>query len=279
MNKPFDQDEINNWIDDLCVEPKPMNLQEKIKERAYVARLTLGQKFQRVTAPIWGFVVVCSMVTIFAGSALAETSCDGYTVKSGDTLWNIAMDQGVEVSWITSMNDIANEDLIYVGQCLSLPGIGRTYVVESVNYVANNFLGDGPTPGAIALGDALQTVYPQWGRTIDPTYGIGIWNPRAARGGTSPSTHSSGLALDFYVYCDGADVLFDNLVENAHALGVERIILCGDYWRIDNGIMEPSDTLVHWHDGTLAPAHAHIELTIAAGESLTYEDALAILRN
>lgn len=275
--EPYDQDKIENWIDDLCLEPKPLTLEEKFKARAYQTQLSLKAKFARVTAPIWGIVILLGVLSIMAVPAIAQgESCDGYVIKKGDTLWNIAMAHGVEVSWVTSMNNIENPDVIQIGQCLRFPGIGRTYAAQG-RYIANNFVGDGPTPGAIALGDALQTVYPQWGRTLDPTYGIGIFNPRPARGGSAPSTHSSGLALDFYVTCDTSKPLFDNLVKHAQALGIERIIVCGDYWRVDNGIMQASEMLAAWHNGELAPAHAHIELTIEAGDNLTYDDAVAIL--
>lgn len=277
MTNLFDQDKIENWIDELCVEPRPLSLSEKVKVQTYPTRLSLKQKFVRVTAPIWGVIIVLGMLSIFVGVAIADDSCTGYEVKTGDTLWDIAMANGVETTWITSMNDIANPDLIQVGQCLQLPGVGRTYAAQG-RYIANNFTADGPTPGAIALGDALQTVYPQWGYTLDETYGISIFNPRPVRGGTAPSTHSSGLALDFLVTCDGSEALFNNLVENAEALGIERIILCNEYWRVDNGIMVPSEQLANLHNGVSVHAHAHIELTIEAGANLTYEEALAIIR-
>jgi len=45
-----------------------------------------------------------------------------YTVQSGDTLWAISFKYGVAVDAIAQLNNIANPDLIYVGQVLKIPG-------------------------------------------------------------------------------------------------------------------------------------------------------------
>ena len=45
-----------------------------------------------------------------------------YTVKRGDTLGNIARDNGVSLSDLVEANDISNPNLIHVGQVLVIPG-------------------------------------------------------------------------------------------------------------------------------------------------------------
>ena len=45
-----------------------------------------------------------------------------YTVKRGDTLGNIARDNGVSLSDLVEANDISNRNLIHVGQVLVIPG-------------------------------------------------------------------------------------------------------------------------------------------------------------
>ena len=45
-----------------------------------------------------------------------------HTVQSGDTLWAISFKYGVAVDAIAQLNNIANPDLIYVGQVLKIPG-------------------------------------------------------------------------------------------------------------------------------------------------------------
>lgn len=49
-------------------------------------------------------------------SALMVTPVNAYTVKSGDTLSKLAREYGTTVSRLVELNEIANPDLIYVGQ-------------------------------------------------------------------------------------------------------------------------------------------------------------------
>lgn len=48
------------------------------------------------------------------GSSAAET----YTVRPGDTLWNIAQRYGTTVSHLAAINNVANPNLIYPGETL-----------------------------------------------------------------------------------------------------------------------------------------------------------------
>ena len=57
---------------------------------------------------------------IFLSEAPAP-GADTYTVRRGDTLWGIARRYSTTVSALSSLNHIANPDLIYPGQELNLP--------------------------------------------------------------------------------------------------------------------------------------------------------------
>ena len=50
----------------------------------------------------------------------------GYTVRSGDTLSEIAKDQGTSVAALVAANEISNADLIRIGQVLTIPGSSGT---------------------------------------------------------------------------------------------------------------------------------------------------------
>ncbi len=82
-------------------------------------------KFRRSRALIFGAALVLLVATF---------SVD-YTVKRGDTLGRIARDLGVSVSTLADVNNLANPDLIYAGQVLTIPGKGGsdgvTHVVTS----------------------------------------------------------------------------------------------------------------------------------------------------
>lgn len=85
-----------------------------------VGRLTdlLGER--RTRAILVGLTVGC---VVLATSA-------GYTVRSGDTLGEIAAKNNTTVSALVSANDIANPNMIRVGQVLSIPGRDRTHTVK-----------------------------------------------------------------------------------------------------------------------------------------------------
>lgn len=53
--------------------------------------------------------------------ASSNGSSDYYTVKSGDTLSGIAVNHNTTTSTLTSMNNLSNPNLIYVGQSLLVP--------------------------------------------------------------------------------------------------------------------------------------------------------------
>lgn len=67
---------------------------------------------------------VLTAVLLFPSVAAAE---DMHIVKSGDTMWKIAVQYEVGVSEIINANtQIANPDLIYPGQVLAVPGVDKT---------------------------------------------------------------------------------------------------------------------------------------------------------
>ena len=63
----------------------------------------------------------------------AQETYINYTVKRGDTLWALANRYNTTVNAIVERNNIANPDLIYVGEQLKIPTAGyttQTYVVQ-----------------------------------------------------------------------------------------------------------------------------------------------------
>ena len=66
-------------------------------------------------------LAVAFMANMTAGKAHAAALTRTYTVVSGDTLSALASEFGVSVSDLVSANGIANPNLIYVGQTLTIP--------------------------------------------------------------------------------------------------------------------------------------------------------------
>lgn len=68
----------------------------------------------------------------------AQSSTIAYTVKSGDTLSEIAQKYGTTVNEIASLNNISNPNIIYVGQYLLIPTTSNAQVSTSTTYTVKS---------------------------------------------------------------------------------------------------------------------------------------------
>ena len=68
----------------------------------------------------------------------AQSSTIAYTVKSGDTLSEIAQKYGTTVNEITSLNNISNPNIIYVGQYLLIPTTSNAQISTSTTYTVKS---------------------------------------------------------------------------------------------------------------------------------------------
>ena len=79
----------------------------------------------------------------FTSPIYAQHDYETYTVKSGDSLWKIAVKYEVGVSEIIGANNFKNPDLIYPGQKVEIPLFGdiKTFeqkVIELINRERTN---------------------------------------------------------------------------------------------------------------------------------------------
>ena len=66
---------------------------------------------------------VCAIIALVAGIPLiAAQAMSTYTVEKGDTLYSISRKYGVTVAALKQENDIKSDNIIFVGQKLSIPG-------------------------------------------------------------------------------------------------------------------------------------------------------------
>lgn len=80
-------------------------------------------------------VLILIFVTLFYTSVFAQST---YTVKSGDTLWKIAVKYQVGLSEIISANtQIRNPALIYPGQKINIPAVTTTTQENEVARLVN----------------------------------------------------------------------------------------------------------------------------------------------
>lgn len=71
-------------------------------------------------------LVVAFMTSMTTSKAHAASMSRTYTIVSGDTLSGIASMFGVSVADLVAANDIANPDLIYAGQTITIPDAGSS---------------------------------------------------------------------------------------------------------------------------------------------------------
>lgn len=95
----------------------------------------------------------------------AQSSTIAYTVRSGDTLSEIAQKYGTTVNEIASLNNISNPNIIYVGQYLLIPTTSNAQVSISTTYTVKS-------------GDTLSGIANMFGTTYQKLAEInGIANP------------------------------------------------------------------------------------------------------
>lgn len=84
---------------------------------------------QRLTIPVSGAgdgssqppVVIVTQQVVVTATPASTTGQQTYVVRSGDTLFRIALRFGVPLSRLTQANEIANPNVVYVGQVLVIP--------------------------------------------------------------------------------------------------------------------------------------------------------------
>lgn len=79
-------------------------------------------------------------------SSSSNNSGSTYTVKAGDSLWNIANQYGITVDELKNLNNLTSNTLS-IGQTLKVPSGGNTYTVKS--------------------GDSLWSIANRYGTTVD----------------------------------------------------------------------------------------------------------------
>ncbi|WP_294544267.1 LysM domain-containing protein [uncultured Limosilactobacillus sp.] len=65
-------------------------------------------------------IKVSANVTAASSQTVSSTSSGSYTVKSGDTLYGIALANGLNWRTLAKQNGISDPNVIFVGQKLSL---------------------------------------------------------------------------------------------------------------------------------------------------------------
>ncbi len=86
---------------------------------------------------------------------LVATFSVDYTVERGDTLGKIARDHNISLSSLVEANNVANPNLIYPGQVLTIPGQGVTHTVSRGETLARIATKYGSSVPSIVAANAI----------------------------------------------------------------------------------------------------------------------------
>ena len=134
-------------------------------------RASLGQKFYDKYA---GTKVEVQQEVVQVTTQKPATNDMTYTVKSGDTLYNIALKYNTTYQKLSEYNNIANPSIIYVGQKIRIPWtpeVGDTVIYNGNIHYVNAYADSGYN---CTGGKAKITRIYQLGKSKHPYHLVGI---------------------------------------------------------------------------------------------------------
>lgn len=110
---------------------------------------------------------------VVQGNETRNTGSIIYTVKPGDTLWNISKNYGVTVNQIAQINNISNINLIYPGEKIRITSISKPKSSQNHNITPPSTL----INYIVKKGDTLSEIALRYGTTVQQIVNInGIQN-------------------------------------------------------------------------------------------------------
>jgi LysM repeat protein len=119
------------------------------------------------------------------GSSASATGASNYTVVPGDTLGKIASSFGTTVSSLRDLNGLQDENLIFVGQTLKVPGLGSGDSAPAPTG-GNTLTFAQPLKNDHPVGDIVTVEYVRQRFWVDADVGSVFWHDHAFGGTTWP---------------------------------------------------------------------------------------------
>lgn len=114
---------------------------------------TLNISAGSTTAP-----VSTAAVTSTAVATSSESTDGSYTVKSGDSISNIAAQYGISADVLVANNNIENSNLIYVGQVLNVSGTAVAATSSAAVVESSAPVAESTTPASSAVAESSAAV-------------------------------------------------------------------------------------------------------------------------
>ncbi len=138
------------------------------------------------------FTIIVALALLLLLSIPAVAQGNVHTVQAGETLSSIATQYGVTSQAIMAANGIANPNLIYAGQKLTIPGDGSAGGNWSGSYTVR--AGDTLTSIAMKFGTTAQALVSANNLSSDMIYVGQVLNvPGSAGGGWQPPAQACGM--------------------------------------------------------------------------------------
>jgi peptidoglycan endopeptidase LytE len=130
-------------------------------------------------APAGASTVTANAPVLLTTSVAATVPSNRYTVVAGDTLWGISTRFGTTVAVLVELNHIADANLIYAGEVLTLPSGASSHATAPAPV--------GPTPSGtytVRPGDSLWSIAMRFGTSVSGLAAINhIANPNVIYAG------------------------------------------------------------------------------------------------
>ncbi|MYL21194.1 LysM peptidoglycan-binding domain-containing protein [Halobacillus litoralis] len=95
----------------------------------------------------------------------SNSGSGSYTVKSGDSLWAIAVNHGMSVSKLKSMNNLSS-DIIHPGQKLSLSGSSSSSSESTSSSSSSSSSSESTSTYTVKRGDSLSVIAYKYGTSV-----------------------------------------------------------------------------------------------------------------
>lgn len=177
-----------------------------------------GEKMKKVAVTTIATLIISTYLTF----GQAEAATNGYTVKSGDTMYTISKMYGVSVSKMASLNpQVGNINYLYVGQKLNTPTASWEQKADSIIEFGKQYIGVPYVYGAKRLDPASGfdcSAFTQW---IFYNFGIKL-------NATSQTQAVQGVDVPFSEIRKG-DLLFFTNSSHKYNTGIDKVGHVGVY--------------------------------------------------